>query len=358
MSCLFSLLIFFSCLLVSNSTTIKQNDDTALFIFGDSLFDAGNNNYLKMDVNKANFFPYGETFFNHPTGRFSDGRIIPDFIAGYLNLPLILPYLQPGNQEYTNGVNFASGGAGALVQTFQGYVIDLNTQLGYFKKVKKQLRKKLGHTETESLLAKAIYLFNIGLNDYAAPIQTNSTILHHYTNQQFVGIVIGNLTAVVKEIYKNGGRRFGFSTLIELGSSPASRAFEQTNTTPIGFKEAEIQIHLHNKALPKVLKDLKKDLGGFKYCIFDLHTSASERINNPFKYGFKDGKSACCGTGPFRGLGGCGVTKDYELCENPNDFVFFDGHPTEHFSNQIAKLMWSGNSKYTNPYNLKTLLEA
>ncbi|XP_055961787.1 GDSL esterase/lipase 1-like isoform X2 [Mercurialis annua] len=353
MSCVFSLLIFYSCLLVSNSATIKQNA-TPLFIFGDSYFDAGNNNYLNTDVNKANFFPYGETFFKHPTGRYSDGRIIPDFIAGYLNLPLILPYLQPGNQEYTNGVNFASGGAGALVQTFQGYVIDLTTQLGYFKNVKKKLRKKLGHRVTEALLSKAIYLFNIGVNDYAAPPQTNSTILHHYTNQQYVQIVIGNLTTVVKEIYKNGGRRFGFSTLVDLGSLPVSRAFEQTNNTPIGFKEVPIQIQLHNKALPNILKDLKKELGGFKYSIFDLYTSTSERINSPFKY---DGKSACCGSGPFRGIG-CGLVEDYELCENPNDFLFFDGsHPTEHFSNEMSKLMWSGNSKYTSPYNLKTLLE-
>jgi hypothetical protein len=52
-----------------------------MFIFGDSLFDAGNNNYLRSAVGRANFWPYGETFFKHPTGRFSDGRIIPDFIG-------------------------------------------------------------------------------------------------------------------------------------------------------------------------------------------------------------------------------------------------------------------------------------
>ena len=43
-------------------------------------------------------------------------------VAEYAKLPLIPPFLQPGAQRYYNGVNFASAGAGALVETFQGDV--------------------------------------------------------------------------------------------------------------------------------------------------------------------------------------------------------------------------------------------
>ena len=58
----------------------------ALFVFGDSIFDVGNNNYINTTAdNHANFFPYGETFFKYPTGRFSDGRVIPDFVGTYKN---------------------------------------------------------------------------------------------------------------------------------------------------------------------------------------------------------------------------------------------------------------------------------
>ena len=54
----------------------------ALFVFGDSLFDVGNNNYSNTTAdNQANYSPYGETFFNYPSGRFSDGRVIPDLIG-------------------------------------------------------------------------------------------------------------------------------------------------------------------------------------------------------------------------------------------------------------------------------------
>ncbi|KAE8659585.1 putative Late embryoproteinsis abundant hydroxyproline-rich glycoprotein family [Hibiscus syriacus] len=67
--------------------------------------------------------------------RFSDGRLMPDFIAKRAKLPLIPPFLQPGFRRYYHGVNFASSGAGALAQTFQGFVIDLKTQLSNYKRV-------------------------------------------------------------------------------------------------------------------------------------------------------------------------------------------------------------------------------
>ncbi|KAK2970480.1 hypothetical protein RJ640_023663 [Escallonia rubra] len=53
------------------------------------------------------------------------GRLIPDFIAEYAKLPLIPPYLQPGNHQFGYGANFASGGAGALDETFPGLVCDV-----------------------------------------------------------------------------------------------------------------------------------------------------------------------------------------------------------------------------------------
>jgi hypothetical protein len=60
----------------------RSNKYKALFIFGDSFLDAGNNNYINTtSLDQANFLPYGETYFKFPTGRFSDGRLISDFIG-------------------------------------------------------------------------------------------------------------------------------------------------------------------------------------------------------------------------------------------------------------------------------------
>ena len=52
----------------------------AIFVFGDSLVDNGNNNYLN-SLAKANFEPYGIDFSWGPTGRFSNGKILVDFLG-------------------------------------------------------------------------------------------------------------------------------------------------------------------------------------------------------------------------------------------------------------------------------------
>lgn len=74
-----------SCLLILTVCQISQahfNKHIALFVFGDSLYDPGNNNYINTTPEfQANFFPYGESYFNPPSGRFSDGRLIPDFVG-------------------------------------------------------------------------------------------------------------------------------------------------------------------------------------------------------------------------------------------------------------------------------------
>ncbi|KVH99468.1 Lipase, GDSL [Cynara cardunculus var. scolymus] len=87
----------------------------AMFIFGDSLIDNGNNNDLA-SLAKANYYPYGIDFNGGPTGRFSNGYTMVDAIAELLGLPLIPAYSQASNSadQMLHGVNFASAAAGIL----------------------------------------------------------------------------------------------------------------------------------------------------------------------------------------------------------------------------------------------------
>ncbi|XP_062014316.1 GDSL esterase/lipase 2-like [Rosa rugosa] len=337
-----------------NSRLHKKH--AALFVFGDSQFDVGNNNYLNTSTElQANFWPYGETFFKQPTGRFSDGRLIPDFIAQYAKLPLIPPYLRRGFKSYTYGVNFASAGAGALAESYQGFVIDLKTQLGYFKKVEKQLRHKLGHAEAYTLLSEAVYLIGIGANDYSYALGTNSSLFES-SPEEFVGLVIGNLTTVIKEIYKKGGRKFGFTSMAPLGCVPSMRAMKPGNTGTC-VEEVNAVAKLHNRVLDKVLLKLKGHLPGFKYSYPNVYPHIDEIFNNASKHGFKEGKTACCGSGPYRGIGSCGGKRG--VTDNVTEYVFFESnHPTERFYQKVSKLWWSHTPKQTETYiGLKELFE-
>lgn len=59
---------------------------SAMFVFGDSLVDNGNNNNLN-SIAKANYVPYGIDFPSGPTGRFSNGKTLIDFLGTKNNQP-------------------------------------------------------------------------------------------------------------------------------------------------------------------------------------------------------------------------------------------------------------------------------
>lgn len=69
--------------------------------------------------------------------------------------------------------------------------------------------------------------------------------------------------------------------------------------------------------------------------------------------------NACCGTGPYGGIFSCGGTKevkDYQLCDNADEYVWWDSfHPTERIHEQLAKTLWNGPPSDVGPYNLEHL---
>ncbi|KAF9615223.1 hypothetical protein IFM89_022485 [Coptis chinensis] len=307
---LITLLILLSFNLTCNTASPlnKITSSSAFFIFGDSSVDPGNNNYINtIPENRANYEPYGQNgFFQEPTGRFSDGRVVVDYIAEYANLPIIPPFLLP-SAEFTHGANFASGGAGILSETNRGVVIDLKTQLKNFEEVQKTLRENLGDEKTNELISEAVYFFSIGSNDYMGGYLGNPVMQQNYLPEEYVGMVIGNLTNAIQVLYEKGGFR--------VSSSMKYLMYH--------YKVMYIMIH------------------GYILLLI----------------GFKDGVNACCGTGPFGGIFSCGGTKavvEYQVCENADGHVWWDSfHPTEKIHKEFAKALWNSNS--VQPYNLEDL---
>ncbi|KAK2654124.1 hypothetical protein Ddye_013980 [Dipteronia dyeriana] len=339
-----------------NNINIKK-----LFVFGDSLFDAGNNQYLvanpETDYVPGDRWPYGITFPGDPTGRISDGRLVPDFIAEFAKLSLPLPFLQPG-AEFTDGVNFASAGS-CVLDTNSTNLMNLPTQLGYFKKLATEMEQKLGPEEAKNVLRRSVYLFSSGGNDYLNfnNKNTNPTVSKQI---ELVGRVMTNLMSTLEEIYAIGGRKFAFQNVGPLGCMPATR---QTNREfNVDCLERYMRhATLHNKFLSISLKEMEGHLPGFNYAIFDYYNALRNRILNSRKYGFEEGKIACCGAGDLNGedcSGGYSGIK-FNLCEDPSEYVFFDGgHHSQMTNLQLAQLLWNGTGDVTGPhYNVKKLFE-
>lgn len=78
--------LFFISLSYLTEAVDGNGDLGASFIFGDSLVDAGNNNYLPT-LSKANIPPNGIDFKasnGNPTGRYTNGRTIGDIVGKLL----------------------------------------------------------------------------------------------------------------------------------------------------------------------------------------------------------------------------------------------------------------------------------
>ncbi|GAB4841939.1 hypothetical protein Ancab_011896 [Ancistrocladus abbreviatus] len=328
-----------------------------LFIFGDSLYDVGMNSYFKKGTLSKNW-PYGETFFKQPTGRYSNGRLIPDFIAEYANLPYLPPYLQPGLNNFTNGVNFAAAAACVLVDARPG-TINLKMQINYFEEMVGKLKTQFGDAEANKLLSKAVYLFSIGGNDYVTLVSKNlnkPALSPSYKNQ-YITMVLGNLTAHITTLYNYGGRKFAFQNVGPLGCMPSIKAMYSGNVGNC-VKEPQTLAKTHNLAFLGVAKNLETKLPGFKYSVFDYYSSAADRVIYDTRYGFNESKTACCGSGAYDGAFTCGSpTVKFQVCSNPSDYVWFDAaHPTEKANQQYAQLFWNGGSNnVAAPYNLKNL---
>ena len=91
-----------------------------MFVFGSSLVDNGNNNFLTNSLAKADFSPYGVDFPLGPSGRFTNGENVIDILGKKLQLSDYIPsFTDPSTRggRIVNGVNFASGGSGILDDT-------------------------------------------------------------------------------------------------------------------------------------------------------------------------------------------------------------------------------------------------
>lgn len=331
----------------------------AMFVFGDSLVDSGNNDYIASTA-RANFRPNGLDFpTGKPTGRFCNGKIISDFISDFMGVPPIKVYLDPSidDSSLLLGANFASAGAGILNTTGRLFVtvLTIEKQFALFEEYKQRVAGIIGQAEMEKLVNGALFSLTFGGNDYINNyLMSTARSNKQYTLPQWQDLLISTYKGQLRQLYNMGGRKFSISSLGPLGCIPSQL---NINKSPDGTCIDRLQqlSANFNAALKPMTEQLNAELPDATYVFVNSLKIVMDYISNPSVYGFEVSNMACCGQGKYNGFLIC--NRFSNLCSDRTKYVFWDPfHPTERVNGLITNRVLNGPLSDISPVNVRQLL--
>ncbi|CAN1132151.1 GDSL esterase/lipase LIP-4 [Linum perenne] len=273
----------------------------AVFNFGDSNSDTGGSvASLAFPV----VSPYGQTYFHKPSGRFSDGRVIVDFLMDAMNMPFLRPYLDSvGAPSFNKGINFATAGATILAVNANAiFPFSFGIQVAQFARFK----------------AKVLELLATGPLGCLPRVITAATA---------AAAAAGNKTKSSDDLDQ-------FNCL-----ASRNRAAAAFNT------------HLNH-----LCTNLKSQFPDINLTYADVYSVKLDLIANYTRHGFKEPLAACCGYGGpplnFDSRVPCGATTNTingtmvtsYPCKDSYESVNWDGtHYTDAANRFVAQRLISGN---------------
>ncbi|KAK7302911.1 hypothetical protein RJT34_13808 [Clitoria ternatea] len=338
---------------------------TTIFSFGDSLADTGNLNVISPS-NYCFSPPYGQTFFHHPSGRCSDGRLIIDFIAESLGIPAVKPYL--GMKKFgdlnsaVKGANFAVAGSTALDFSFlqeRGIHAEnnysLTVQLNWFREFLHALCSS-SHNCHEVVANSLFLVGEIGGNDFNYALFQQKSIPEIKT---FVPYVLNAIVSAVNELIDLGARTLMIPGDLPLGCSARyltiygsmdKNEYDQNGC----LKWLNEFVEYYNQKLQSEINRLRR-LHPYANLIYaDYYNAALPLYNDPTILGFP-GLKICCGNGGPYNYNTSAVCGDPGViaCDNPSQYIGWDGL---HLTEAAYKFITDGliNGPYSHP-QFKTL---
>ncbi|KAK1359999.1 GDSL esterase/lipase [Heracleum sosnowskyi] len=339
-------------------------ENGALFIFGDSLVDAGNNNYLST-LSKANVIPNGIDFKasgGFPTGRFTNGRTIGDIVGEKLGQPYYpLPFLAPysPSRNILHGVNYASGGGGILKATGTIFIerLSMDTQIDYFNITRKSIDELLGTTKARQFIMKnSIFPIVVGsndfLNNYLLPILSVGQRIST-SPDAFIADVIKNFNQQLNRLYQLDARKFVIGNVAPLGCIPYQKKINGLNETQCVTLPNRMASR-YNAKLKTLVLALNKTLPGATFVLANVYDLIMDVVTNHKNYGFETAGRACCGNGHLGGIMPC--KPGSSMCLDRDKYVFWDPyHPSEAANLIIADRLLDGDTKYIFPMSIREL---
>lgn len=221
----------------------------ALYVFGDSLSDTGNDFLVTSGMNLVPAIPPSNTpYATYWQGRFSNGPVAAEYLwrlIGRKNNAELAPSVTDPMLNTKPALSFAFGGSasGVSTPTPMGFTVPgLLGQVGQFTTALKG--RKASH--------KALYLVWSGSNDY----------LQNLTDSPYT--VVANVTAAIRGLHQAGARDFLVPNLADLGLTPFAKA---QNLGP-QFTQISRQ---HNALLKSALNALERELRGVRIVTVDVY---------------------------------------------------------------------------------------
>ncbi|KAF1893787.1 hypothetical protein Lal_00002317 [Lupinus albus] len=332
----------------------------AMFVFGDSLVDAGNNNYLN-SLAKANFEPYGIDFSEGPTGRFSNGKTPIDILGEKVGLPYLPAFVDtvPQSNNIFSGVNYASAAAGILDESGRtlGERISFNQQVRNFETTLSQLNEQMDNSTLSQYLAKSLTVLNHGSNDYINNYLLPELYLTRfiYSPSNYAELLVRIYKVHILDLHGLGLRKFLLAGIGPLGCIPnqLSRRFIQPGECVVYVNNL---VSMFNDALKTMVDQLNMEYHDSTFVYVNAYEIIADVIDNPDSYGFSVTDRACCGLGRNQGQLSCLPMSI--PCTDRIEYVFWDAfHPTEAVNNILVSKAFTGPPSISYPINVKQMAE-
>ncbi|KAL8245951.1 hypothetical protein R6Q59_007167 [Mikania micrantha] len=331
--------VSFSSSSVRGTLLPKNASVSAVLVFGDSFVDQGNNNYVTT-LGKGNYLPYGSDFMGgKPTGRFSNGRTIPDFLAEALGVKEYLPaYLDPliKDKDLQTGVSFASGGSGfdPLTTTITT-AIPMSVQLDMFKEYIQRLKRNIEEEPANNIITNSVVVVVAGNNDLflSYPVRKLQYDVPAYSN-----MIAKIVLKFIQEIHTLGVRRMVIFSAPPIGCLPEVRTLYGGLQRSCADQE-NIAAQLFNNILKEQLQLWTTSYPESRVAFIDYYNSMLRIIKSPHEYGFDVADRGCCGTGTIEVIYLCNILTP--TCPDRSRYFFWDGfHLTEKGNNIIVNYIF------------------
>ncbi|KAH7292161.1 hypothetical protein KP509_29G053800 [Ceratopteris richardii] len=346
----------------SASRLLPSSAYPSVYVFGASMVDSGEN-FVAMPLRQdADFEPYSVDYFEKPTGRWSNGRNLIDFITQGLGIGLLSPYLQSFGSNFTYGVNFASSGSHARNKTASGdnsgglfcLLVQIDQFREYQESVLSQHRSVLGQQRMRQHFSNSIYFIETAHNDYlSVAFQSEDFDAINLTE-----IVIAAIKDALQALYDSGARTFLVMNLTPIGCNPSTLTndYRKENRDSYGCKVDYLELaSRHNERLIELLNKFSAKYPAAEWTVFDAYSLMLDAYHNPLNYGVKYPFQACCGYGGgeynYNADVNCGrpgklINGTYAVakkCTDPSLHIIWDSlHPVESFCRYLARGVLDG----------------